>query len=240
MVTSTTSEHQSPDAATNDHPTADIEEARRGGSSLTIGIARPPATTKIKELRVAAKTCQACPLYKTGTQTVFGEGANRARIMFVGEQPGDKEDRLGKPFVGPAGQLLDRALEDAGVNRADCYVTNAVKHFKWEPSGKRRLHKKPNSREMAACRPWLLSELEAVRPEIIVCLGVTAARSVLQRLVKIGKERGVFIDGTFAGKVLVTVHPSSLLRVKDKLDKMRAWQAFVGDLRMLRSEFRES
>src|SRR5688572_15676788 len=131
-------------------------------------LAQPPATRDLGKLRAAAKPCRACPLWKTGTQTVFGQGPKRARILFIGEQPGDKEDLAGQPFVGPAGKLLDRALAEAGIDRATTYVTNAVKHFKWEPAGKRRLHKKPNSREIAACRPWLVSEVDATRPELIV------------------------------------------------------------------------
>jgi uracil-DNA glycosylase len=196
-------------------------------------VAKPPATKSIETLRAAAKTCKACPLWKTGTQTVFGEGPKRARIIFVGEQPGDKEDLEGRPFVGPAGKLLNRALEEAGVDRNEVYVTNAVKHFKWEPAGKRRLHKKPNSREIAACRPWLASEIDALQPELIVCLGVTAAQSVLQRPVKIGEERGKLIDSASGAKILVTAHPSSLLRTQDEADKKIAWKAFVRDLSLL-------
>ena len=197
-------------------------------------VAQPPATRDLKLLEAAAKKCKACPLWKSGTQTVFGEGPAGARIIFVGEQPGDKEDLEGKPFVGPAGRMLDKALEEAGVDRSETYVTNAVKHFKWEPAGKRRLHKKPNSREIAACRPWLLSEIEALQPELIVCLGVTAAQSVLQRTVKITEERGKILDSDFGAKVLVTVHPSSLLRIQDRPDKEQAWKAFVKDLKILK------
>lgn len=193
-------------------------------------LARPPATRDLGKLRAAAKTCRACPLWKLGTQTVFGEGPKRARILFVGEQPGDKEDLAGEPFVGPAGKLLDRALADAGIDRATVYVTNAVKHFKWEPAGKRRLHKKPNSREIAACRPWLVSEAEALAPELIVCLGSTAAQSVFQRAVKVLSERGKVIDSPL-GKALVTVHPSSLLRTMDRPDSEEAWKMFVADLK---------
>jgi DNA polymerase len=199
-----------------------------------VELAQPPASKDLNVLRTAANKCKACPLWKFGTQTVFGEGPARARIIFVGEQPGDKEDLEGKPFVGPAGRMLDKALEEAGVDRSETYVTNAVKHFKWEPAGKRRLHKKPNSREIAACRPWLLSEIEALQPELIVCLGVTAAQSVLQRAVKITEERGKILDSLFGAKVLVTVHPSSLLRIQDRPDKEQAWNAFVKDLKVLR------
>ncbi len=198
-------------------------------------VAHPPETRELDGLRKAAKKCKACPLWKSGTQTVFGEGPAKAQIIFVGEQPGDKEDLEGRPFVGPAGRMLDKALEEAGVDRAETYVTNAVKHFKWEPVGKRRLHKKPNSREIAACRPWLVAEVEASRPELIVCLGVTAAQSVLQRPVKISEERGRLMDSAWAGtKVLVTIHPSSLLRTQDEADKAAAWKLFVRDLKLLR------
>jgi uracil-DNA glycosylase len=196
-------------------------------------VAQPPASRDLDVLRAAAKKCKACPLWKSGTQTVFGEGPKHARIIFVGEQPGDKEDLEGKPFVGPAGRMLDKALEEAGVDRSEAYVTNAVKHFKWEPAGKRRLHKKPNSREIAACRPWLVSEIESLQPELIVCLGVTAAQSVMQRPVKITEERGKLLDSPFGAKVLVTVHPSSLLRIQDQPDKEQAWKAFVRDLKVL-------
>jgi uracil-DNA glycosylase family protein len=198
------------------------------------GVAQPPASRDLEVLRASAKKCKACPLWKLGTQTVFGEGPADARIIFVGEQPGDKEDLEGKPFVGPAGRMLDKALAEAGVDRSETYVTNAVKHFKWEPAGKRRLHKKPNSREIAACRPWMLSEIESLQPELIVCLGVTAAQSVLQRSVKITEERGKLLDAPQGGKVLVTVHPSSLLRIPDEQDKEDAWKAFVKDLKILR------
>lgn len=199
-----------------------------------VQVTQPPASRDLDALRAAAKKCKACPLWKTGTQTVFGEGPENARIVFVGEQPGDKEDLEGKPFIGPAGQMLDKALEEAGIDRSETYVTNAVKHFKWEPAGKRRLHKKPNSREIAACRPWLLSEIESLEPEVIVCLGVTAAQSVLQRPVKITEERGKLFDSPFGAKVLVTVHPSSLLRIQDQPDKDQAWKAFVKDLKLLK------
>jgi len=198
-------------------------------------IAKPPATHDLDRLQAAAKKCRACPLWKTGTQTVFGEGPKKARILFVGEQPGDREDLEGKPFIGPAGRMLDKALAEAGIDRAETYVTNAVKHFKWEPAGKRRLHKKPNSREIAACRPWLLAEVESLQPELIVCLGATAAQSVLGRVVKIGEERGRLQPSAFGRtKVLVTVHPSSLLRIPDAASKGAAWKSFVADLGKLK------
>jgi uracil-DNA glycosylase len=215
--------------------TGNLEEvagARRAPKN--VDLAKPPPTRDLDALRAASKKCKACPLWRTGTQTVFGEGPKHARIIFVGEQPGDKEDLEGRPFVGPAGRMLDRALEEAGVDRSETYVTNAVKHFKWEPAGKRRLHKKPNSREIAACRPWLLSEIDSLQPELIVCLGVTAAQSVLQRAVKIGEERGRLIPTPYPGvQALVTIHPSSLLRIPDEASKEAAWKAFVADLRKL-------
>jgi uracil-DNA glycosylase len=198
-----------------------------------VQLAQPPPSHNLNVLRAASKKCKACPLWRTGTQTVFGEGPAHARIIFVGEQPGDKEDLEGKPFVGPAGRMLDKALLEAGVDRSETYVTNAVKHFKWEPAGKRRLHKRPNSREIAACRPWLVSEIEALQPELIVCLGATAAQSVLQRVVKIGEERGRILDSPYAAKVVVTIHPSSLLRIPEESEKEKAWTAFVRDLRLL-------
>src|ERR1041384_6970665 len=157
----------------------------------------------IESLRQAAERCRACPLWKTGTQTVFGEGSPNAKVVFVGEQPGNDEDLAGKPFVGPAGKLLDKCLIEAGIEREEVYVTNAVKHFKWEPSGKRRLHKKPNSREIAACRPWLEAELGVLRPLVLVLLGATAAQSVLQRAVKIGEERGKLLDSPHGAQVLI-------------------------------------
>src|ERR1041384_794200 len=156
--------------------------------------AQPPETKNLDELRAASKKCKACPLWKTGTQTVFGEGPKHARIIFVGEQPGDKEDLEGKPFIGPAGRMLDKALEEAGVDRSETYVTNAVKHFKWEPAGKRRLHKTPNARDIAACRPWLEAEIKLVRPRLIVALGRTAAHSLFETPLRITEERGRILD----------------------------------------------
>src|SRR4051794_25880174 len=173
-----------------------------------------PTSRALPVLEKASKSCRGCELWKKGTQTVFGEGASRAEVMFVGEQPGDKEDLSGKPFVGPAGALLDKALVAAGIDRKQVYVTNAVKHFKWEPRGKRRIHKKPNSLEIAACRPWLDSEIEVVRPEVVVCLGATAAQALLGRTFKVTQRRGELIeqDGQM---FLATVHPSSILRAPD-------------------------
>lgn len=164
-------------------------------------------------------------------QTVFGAGRISSRLLLVGEQPGDQEDRAGKPFVGPAGKLLNRALEEAGIGRSDCYVTNAVKHFKWEPRGKRRIHKKPSSREMAACFPWLEAELRIVRPEVVVCLGATAAASILGSKVRVLRDRGREFSSPSAGKVFVTIHPSLILRLPDHKVAEKEFEKFVEDLR---------
>jgi DNA polymerase len=204
---------------------------------------KPPiasAHNSWRELRARARHCEACPLYRLATQTVFGEGPPTAQIVFLGEQPGDQEDRDGRPFVGPAGKLLDRALADAGIDRAKCYVTNAVKHFKWEPRGKRRLHKKPNETEIAACRPWWQEELRLIRPRVLVCLGATAARAVFGRIVKVMTERGELMVSEWAEHALVTVHPSSLLRVPDPAQREEAYARFVADLRLIRSSSRKS
>src|SRR5205807_1873047 len=169
--------------------------------------------------------------WKSGTQTVFGEGKPSSTVMFIGEQPGDKEDLAGRPFVGPAGRLLDKALEDAGIDRKRVYVTNVVKHFKWEPRGKRRIHKKPNAGEIAACRPWLDTEIELVKPRAIVCLGATAAQALLGRQFRVTAHRGEFVESTLAPMVLATVHPSSLLRAPDDDARHREMKQFTDDLR---------
>ena len=182
-------------------------------------------------MREAAKDCDACHLYKRATQTVFGEGPKSATMMLVGEQPGDYEDVAGKPFVGPAGKIMDQALEEAGIDRSKVYVTNAVKHFKWEPRGKRRIHKKPNSREIAACRPWLEAELRLVKPTLLVCLGATAAQAIFGPSFRVTRERGKVLSSKFAPKVLATVHPSSLLRQPDEESRLREYKRFVLDLR---------
>src|SRR3982750_4434115 len=166
-----------------------------------------PETSSLTTVRQAARACTACHLYKRGTQTVFGEGPKGATLMLLGEQPGDQEDLAGQPFVGPAGKILDRALEEAGIERNQIYVTNTVKHFKWEPRGKRRIHKKPNSREIAACRPWLEAELRAVTPGLLVCLGATAAQSILGPAFRVPRDRGKVVKSEVAGRVLATVHP---------------------------------
>ncbi len=192
-----------------------------------------PNTTSLEKVRAASKDCRACPLWKNGTQTVFGEGPPGAKVVFVGEQPGDQEDLAGRPFIGPAGKLLDRALVEAGVDRTAVYVTNAVKHFKWEPRGKRRLHKKPGAREIAACKPWLEAEMRIIQPEILVCLGATAAGAVLGPAIRVTKDRGQFLTSDFSKKTLVTVHPSSLLRAPDEAAREREYAHFVADLKMV-------
>src|SRR5437660_7679821 len=193
--------------------------------------AQPPDTTSWSALRDAAKDCEACHLYQRATQTVFGEGPKGATMMLVGEQPGDYEDVAGKPFVGPAGKIMDQALEEAGIDRSDIYVTNAVKHFKWEPRGKRRIHKKPNSREIAACRPCLEAELRLVKPTLLVCLRTTAAQAIYGPSFRVTRQRGKVLSSKFAPKVLATVHPSSLLRQPDEESRLREYKRFVLDLR---------
>jgi DNA polymerase len=190
-----------------------------------------PNSSSLRTLRNAAKTCTACHLYKHATQTVFGEGPKGATLMLLGEQPGDQEDIAGKPFVGPAGKILNRALEEAGIDRTDVYVTNTVKHFKWEPRGKRRIHKKPNSREIAACRPWLEAELRAVKPGLLVCLGATAAQAILGPAFRVTRDWGKVLKSEVSGRVLATVHPSSLLRQPDEESREREYKLFVADLR---------
>jgi DNA polymerase len=190
-----------------------------------------PERKSLKAFRDAAADCKGCELWKRGTQTVFGEGARRAEVLFVGEQPGNEEDLTGKPFVGPAGRLLNDALDEAGIDRARTYVTNVVKHFKWEPRGKRRIHKKPNAREIAACRPWLEAELDLIKPKVIVCLGATAAQALLGLKFKVSKQRGRFIESTLAPYILATVHPSSILRAPDDETRHAEKRRFVDDLK---------
>jgi uracil-DNA glycosylase len=190
-----------------------------------------PDRPTIASVREAARDCRACDLWKVGTQTVFGEGAPSAELMFIGEQPGDQEDITGHPFVGPAGKLLDRALEAAGIDRAAVYVTNVVKHFKWEPRGKRRIHKKPNAGEISACRPWLNTEIALIKPRAIVCLGATAAQALLGRAFKVTEHRGEFLESAIAPIVMATVHPSSLLRAPDDETRRRETERFIDDLR---------
>ncbi len=189
-----------------------------------------PETSSLTKLREAAAVCTACPLSKNATQTVFGEGPKRAAIMLLGEQPGDQEDLSGKPFIGPAGQLLNRALEEAGIDRDSVYVTNTVKHFKWEPRGKRRIHQKPSSRDIAACRSWFEAELRLVRPSVLVCLGSTAAQALFGSSFRVTKERGKVLESELAPRVVTTVHPSSLLRQPDEESRQREYALFVQDL----------
>lgn len=189
-----------------------------------------PERLNLTALRDAAAGCRGCPLWKDATQTVFGAGPRRAKVMLVGEQPGDREDRSGEPFVGPAGRVLDRALEDAGIERRDAYVTNAVKHFKWRPAGKRRLHQRPNAEEIRACRPWLDAELEVVRPQVLVALGATAAKALYGSSFRVSRERGRFIESDLAPLATATVHPSSLLRIEDEDDRRLAELDLAADL----------
>jgi len=189
------------------------------------------ARSKLDELREAAAGCTRCDLYKTGTQVVFGEGPRDAAAMFVGEQPGDQEDKQGHPFVGPAGKVLDEGLEAAGIDRGQVYLTNVVKHFKWTARGKRRIHQKPNWKEVAACKPWLDAELQLVRPRVLVCLGAVAAQALLGRDFRVTRERGKLLESDLAEHVLATVHPSSILRGEPS-QKEQEFAAFVGDLRI--------
>jgi len=191
-----------------------------------------PDTPTIFSLKEAASDCKACDLWENATQTVFGEGAKRAKVMFIGEQPGNDEDLKGHPFVGPAGRLLDQALEEAGIDRHQTYVTNVVKHFKWEPRGKRRIHKKPNSTEIEACRPWLEAEIDTVRPKIIVCLGATAAQALFGKDFRVSKQRGQPIASSLADLVMATVHPSSILRATDET-REEEMEQFIDDLKIV-------
>lgn len=201
--------------------------AEDGGAAAFI-----PSPPTIPKMREAARGCRGCPLWKTGTQTVFGEGSDKASVVFVGEQPGNEEDLTGKPFVGPAGKLLDKALAEAGsIDRKTIYVTNAVKHFKWEPRGKRRLHQKPNSREIAACRPWLEAELAALKPKALVCLGATAAQALFGKDFRVSRQRGQLVETSFAEKATATVHPSSILRAPSPEEREAQLNQFINDLK---------
>jgi len=211
-----------------DHP----GDPSRTGETEGTAAAYLPGRLSLSSLRDKAAGCRACDLWKTGTQTVFGEGAKKSEVMLVGEQPGDYEDREGRPFVGPAGQLLDRALEEAGVDRSLAYVTNVVKHFKWQARGKRRIHQKPSWAEMTACRPWLEAELQVVKPNVLVCLGATAAQALLGRDFRVSRQRGELVDSPLAPRVMATVHPSSILRADDREAEMAL---FVSDLRKVAS-----
>ena len=192
-----------------------------------------PRRASLKSLRDAAGGCQGCPLFRHATQTVFGQGKRNARIMLVGEQPGDAEDRQGAPFVGPAGRILNEALQAAGIDRDDAYVTNVVKHFKWIAMHRRRMHKKPNAREIAACLPWLNKEIEVVKPQILVCLGATAAQALLGPEIRVTRDRGVLRPTRLAGQALATIHPSSILRQQTSEDRHREMASFTEDLRVV-------
>ena len=192
----------------------------------------PPAPKDVGELKRAAASCRACDLWEAATQTVFGEGEEHARMMLIGEQPGDQEDLQGKPFVGPAGKLLERALDDAGIDRRRVYVTNAVKHFRFTQRGKRRLHEKPNAGQMRACRPWLEAEIEVVRPRLMVLLGATAAQSVMGPAFRVSKQRGEVLQSPFGIPVVATVHPSSILRATDDESREVAMSSFIADLKV--------
>ena len=193
----------------------------------------PKSPKSLEQLREDARACQDCPLWANATQTVFGAGDPHARVMLVGEQPGDEEDKKGLPFVGPAGRLLDRALEAAGVDREHLYVTNAVKHFKWQLRGKRRLHKTPAQREVDACHQWLEREVDTVKPEVIVALGATAARAVIGKDFKVSVMRGRFVDSALAPHVFATFHPSALLRLREEGEREAAFEQLVGDLKLI-------
>src|SRR5437667_2058431 len=207
--------------------------ARDSGSEPVGALQFLPARMSMTSLREAARDCQGCPLFQNATQTVFGQGRRDARIFFVGEQPGNDEDRQGKPFVGPAGRILDEALAAASIDRADAYVTNVVKHFKWEAKGKRRMHKKPSAREIAACFPWLEKEIELIKPEVLVCLGATAAQTLLGRDFKVSVQRGLLVPSKFTTHALATVHPSSILRQPTSEDRHREMDRFVADLKIV-------
>jgi len=198
-----------------------------------------PSRPTIKKLQTVAAGCQACDLWKTGTQTVFGEGRETSTVMFVGEQPGDREDLSGRPSVGPAGGLLDKALVEAGIDRTKVYVTNVVKHFKWEPRGKRRIHKKPNAAEINACRPWLEAEIQVVKPRVIICLGSTAAQAVIGPKFKVSTQRGTFVQSPLAPLVTATVHPSSILRAPTDEARQAETARFIDDLKKIQKAIEE-
>jgi uracil-DNA glycosylase len=209
-------------------------------ASKTEGGAAPfvPEAKNLDTLRTAAASCEGCDLYKQATQTVFGEGPRRARVMLVGEQPGDQEDLQGAPFVGPAGDVLNRALAEVGLARGDVYMTNAVKHFKWEPRGKRRIHKKPRISEIKACRPWLEAEIRAIKPTVVVCLGATAAQAVLGSQFKLMAQRGQILTSQLAQTVIATIHPSAVLRAPDAEGRRTAYEMLVADLKVVAKTIR--
>jgi DNA polymerase len=192
-----------------------------------------PPNASIDQLREIAANCKACDLWRNATQTVFGEGPPRAKVMFVGEQPGDKEDIAGHPFVGPAGLFLDRALEEAGIDRNKVYVTNVVKHFKWVPRGKRRIHQTPRASEIRACKPWLLAEIDRIKPRVLVCLGATAAKALLGKDFSVTRQRGKLVESDLAPKVMATVHPSSLLHIQDEKERHAETARFINDMKKI-------
>lgn len=216
------------------YPTRMMSRPKPQGASRFI-----PERLNLSLLRKAAQACQGCGLYARATQSVVGEGLKSSRVLLVGEQPGDQEDRQGHPFVGPAGALLNRALEEAGINRAEVYVTNAVKHFKFEERGKRRIHKKPSVSEIRACRPWLEAEIDLIKPEVIVCLGATAAQAILGGAYRLTKEHGRFVEHAWAPRVTATVHPSAVLRAPDDEQRHDEYQKFVADLRKVRDVLKD-
>lgn len=215
-------------------PPARADGRRATTQEIGTADALVPQRATIGRLRRAAACCHACPLWRRGTQTVFGEGSRDADVVFVGEQPGDREDRLGQPFVGPAGHLLERAVAEAGLPRGRIYLTNVVKHFKWEPRGKKRIHQKPDAREVAACRPWLDAELAVLHPRALVCLGATAAQALLGKDFRVTRHRGELVPSALAPLAMGTVHPSSILRARDDDARRKGLELFVADLRRLR------
>ena len=197
-----------------------------------------PKRRDLESLHAAARSCEGCDLYKNATQTVFGEGAEHANIILVGEQPGDMEDRQGHPFVGPAGRMLDKALSEARISRDEVYITNAVKHFRWIQRGKRRLHQKPAVRQIMACKPWLEAEIESIHPKLIVCLGATATQSILGKVVPIGQARGKFFNGQRGEAVFITIHPSAIFRQREKSEREAEYRRFVADMRLVERKLR--
>lgn len=220
---------------------ARIEQMLKASAMKTMirSVASPPETRSLAALEKAARDCTACPLFKNATQTVFGRGSRKAQLVFVGEQPGDQEDRAGEPFVGPAGKLLDRALAEAGIDRSLCYVTNAVKHFKWEPRGKHRIHKKPAASEIAACHPWLEAELELIGPKVLVCLGGTAAQAVVGPGARVLRDRGKQLSTPYCSHTMITIHPSALLRAPDEAARREGFELLVKELRLAAEWLRE-
>lgn len=227
------SPHEQSGVGNKKQPKASVNSVSAPKRAIKTQILGSQTRRTIAGLKMAATDCKACDLWKSATQTVFGEGPARAALMLVGEQPGDAEDRSGHPFVGPAGKLLNDALEEAGIDRRRVYITNVVKHFKWTLAerGKRRIHKKPRASEIEACRPWLEAELELVKPNVLVCLGATAAQSLLGRTFSVSRERGKFVDSPLAPHVLATVHPSSILRAQDDESRRAQFRSFVNDLK---------